>query len=315
MAAHTYGQAINLLSIILIPFVAVKHWGEVAYGVWLTITAITQLFSLIDMGWTQAIQNQLCLKTNRSKIEARIIIWFVMKNFLKKWISGIVLISVIGLYLWEHGDIIGFNRENEEIVLAFLSLSMSASLQPIINIYSAVWRYIGGNEKGIIITNSGRLLEILIIILMAYWGFSIDCVALTILIIKILIILSILYHIDNILKRECIFKACKKTKIDRNELRFMKKAASGFNLYMISQQLFLNGPVIIISMILGPVTAAVFSASRTLSRLPVLPISMFLLSINQGLTEYAAHQKYEKIRKTTIKMITINVIAWDYDKK
>jgi O-antigen/teichoic acid export membrane protein len=67
--------------------------------------------------------------------------------------------------------------------------------------------------------------------------------------------------------------------------------------------------VLLISAVLGPVPSAVFAACRTLSRLPVQPLTILLSSLNPELTELIAKRQFTQLNSIVRKLVVLAMSA------
>jgi O-antigen/teichoic acid export membrane protein len=302
-SAHSYGQIITIISTLAGPTVAVANWGAEGFGYWVSLSALAQFFSLSDLGASTALANQLCLKSNRSIEEAYRLTRNVIINYIKNAAISLAIILDVAFFLVFYYSYHIPTQSAFILAFTFAAIAFSATLQPAIGIYSAAWRFIGRNEVGIFISNTTRLLEFLIFIGIALLGKQMLIAAIAVAILKTLTSLIMYFHIPSLIKQGKDILILSQNTQPHIELNKLTKAGHGFTLISLSQQLTLQGPVLLISVILGPVQAAVFAACRTLSRLPVQPLTVLLASLNPELTELIAKKHYKQLKIIVFRML------------
>jgi len=328
LSAHSYGQLITISSTLLLPTIAVTRWGAEGYGYWVSLSAVAQFFALSDLGASVALANQLCLKSNRTSEEA----WMLVRAVIHEFIKNSIYASIIILMIAFAGNFYLVGMETEkltiEMVVSFALLAFSQAFQPLLVIYGAIWRFKGKNEVGIFINNTIRLLEFAAITLTAMAGNGLLESAVVALIFKLIAVIIIIFHMRKQMKKKPPVEVSKLRKYIRNQLKQkknievtefrkesssevepVKKAGHGFMLMTLSQQLSLQSPVLLISAILGPVQSAVFVSCRTLSRLPVQPLTVLLASINPELTDLIVKKQNHKLIRVVsiISLITVSL--------
>ncbi len=302
-SAHSYGQIITIISTLAGPTVAVAYWGAEGFGYWVSLSALAQFFSLSDLGASTALANQLCLKSNRSIEDAHRLTRNVIINYVKKAVISLAIILAVAFLLALYYSYHVATQSAFILAFTFSALAFSAAFQPAIGIYNAAWRFIGRNEVGIFISNTTRLLEFLMIIGIALLGKPMLIAAIAAALFKILISLIMYFHIPSLIKQGKDIQILNQNTQTHIELNKLTKAGHGFTLISLSQQLTLHGPILLISAILDPVQAAVFAACRTLSRLPVQPLSVLLASLNPELTDLIAKKHYKQLKIIVFRML------------
>jgi O-antigen/teichoic acid export membrane protein len=302
-SAHSYGLIISIISTLAIPTVAVGSWGGEGFGYWVSLSALAQFFSFSDLGASTALANQLCLKSNRSIEDAYILTRSVIINYNIKVAIVLAIILAVAFFLALYYSYHVTTQCAFILAFTFVALAFSAALKPAIGIYTAAWRFIGRNEVGIFISNTTSLLEFLLIIGIALLGKQMLIAAIAVALLKILISLMMYFHIPSLIKQGKDIQILSQNAQTHIELNKLTKAGHGFTLISLSQQLTLHGPVLLISVILGPVQAAVFAACRTLSRLAVQPLSVLLASLNPELTELIAKKHYKQLKIIVFRML------------
>ena len=283
-------------------------WGVEGFGYWISLSALAQFFSMCDLGVSIALANQLCLKQDRSAGDALRLIRSAILDFVRNGVISIIFILIISLLI----SVYYLREENSEkayfLSITFVALAFSAAMQPAQAIYCAAWRFIGKNEIGIFILNTVRLLDFGILIVVAFSDGGMLVAATAVAVLKFLLILIFYYHLPSLVLNNKNNLSFNEKIIIHKELSEVKQAGHGFTLISMSQQMTLHGPVLLITAILGPVFAAVFAACRTISRLPVQPLTVLLASLNPEITDLIAREKYQQLR-VIVRRVLLGVVV------
>lgn len=288
LGAHGFGQAITIISTILIPAIAIRNIGADSYGIVLTITGITQLMLLADLGVTMALANHICLLPEGQQAEAKQIAAQTQILAIRNSLFFLsVFFAILCAYYY-------FNLRQTstgvEIALCCLFFAINSALQPAVNIYSAAQRHQGNPDKAIYFVNIGRLFELSSYIA-AYTIFNnIAAIALIALSIRVL------FCGIAIAKSRKYFNEFPAVSA-QSSMQDVASAGRGLALTVSIQHLTLHAPVILISALLNPTLAAVYSSTRTLSRVAIQPIGIGLASIQHELTLYWGRGEFHIFRK------------------
>lgn len=297
--AHGYGQIITITITILTPTILLSKWGSEEFGLWVSMSAVAQFFQMADLGAGVALANQLCMKSERTKIEALKLTRSLIISYLIKAIVFISIGLMAALSFYKYNN-------NEALSITFFYLAAISCLQPAQTIYYSTWRYINKNATGIFLNNTSRLMDFLFLFILIRNNQNMLTVARDLLILRLTYTVLILTHSIFILRSS--LSSVERSMVDcKQEIAIIKRAGYGFSFISLSQQLNLHGPTIIISSILGPLSAAVFTACRTISRIPAQPLNVFLSSINPELTNLIAKKDTKNIRKLTRRSAVIAI--------
>jgi O-antigen/teichoic acid export membrane protein len=307
MSAHGYGQVVTILSALIIPSVTVARWGAEGFGYWVTLTALAQFFLMADLGAAAALSNQLCLKFARTQDNAWTLTRSVLRNYLAKATVAAGIIIIIALFVWYYYERRLATEQSVKLSITFVLLALSSTMQPVISVYCAVWRFIGENAVGIFISNTVRLIEFMVIVVCVLLRKESIIVAAAIFVLKVISVIVASFHASILLKGN---SSLSQYRDDAHaEFHSLKQAGHGFALISLSQQMALHVPTLLISAILGPVFAGVFAASRTISRLPVQPLTVVLTSLNPELTELIAKEQYERLRLIVRRVAVLAIVS------
>ncbi|MDO9030795.1 MAG: hypothetical protein Q7V09_10215 [Hydrogenophaga sp.] len=300
VGAHGFGQAITLVSTLLIPAIAIRSIGPDSFGILLTITGISQLLLFADLGISHSLANHICMLPQARSSEARATIIKTRKLALKY-----SLISTLVFFLLSAGYFV-FNAntgiEKTDIIVCYILFSISASLQFTINLFGAVQRYQDKPDAAVYFTNICRLVEVTALVTAYLLSTNLVVIALCALSARILT-----SAIAN--KRVNAFiNALPHTDNDQS-IKDIALAGKGIALTRTIQHLTLHAPVILISAVISPTTATLFSTTRTLSRLAMQPISIGIASIQHEWTMYWARNEQKTFHRLTTITLLVSVLT------
>ncbi len=246
---------------------------------------------LADLGVTLALANHICLLPEGQNAEAKQIATQTQKLASR---NALISLSTFALILCAY-YFVNLRQANNglEIALCCFLFAINSTLQPAINIYCAAQRHQGNPDKAIYFINIGRLFE-LISYIVAYILFkNIAVIALIALTIRIL------YCGIAISKAKKYFSQFSgaSTNISVHEIT---SAGRGIALAVSIQHLTLHAPIILISALINPTLAAVYSSTRTLSRVAIQPIGIGMASIQHELTLCWGRGEFHTFKKLAI---------------
>lgn len=298
LGAHGFGQGVTVLSTVLIPAIAIRNVGADSYGLILTMTGITQLLLFADLGITLAAANQICLFPANQQDRVSAFVHHIQKIATKNTLLSLTLF--IGLLSAYFAVELNHSPNGVEIAVSCLLFGISSALQPVINMYVAAQRHQGHPDKAVYFLNIGRLFTLLSFVI-AYAMFEN-----LVVIAACSLAVRALYSAYAIIRSRNYFHGLP----DQNthsSLGEVQTAGHGLAITGALQHLTLHAPVILISLLLGPALAAVYSSARTLSRVAIQPIGIGLASLHHELTILWSQQAFRTFKKLTLLATGISV--------
>lgn len=274
--ANAYGQLITVVTQLAGVPLFLYFWGVELYGEWLILSAIPAYLSLSDIGFASVAANDMTMrmakKDKKGTLEVYQSIWI--------FICGISIIVGCGLTVLIESiplnDIFSISNisiENTRNALIAMMLYVLIGLQ--IGVLSAAFRSVGRYAFGTMINNTIRLTEWLASIVALGLGGSVFAIAMTMLAVRFTGLITmwvILRGQEHWLKLG--FKEASVQKV-----RDLFKPAVAFMAFPLGLAFSLQGVVLLIGTMLGPVAVVIFSTYRTLTRLLV----QFITVINQAI--------------------------------
>ncbi len=163
----------------------------------------------------------------------------------------------------------------DEAVLVLIGLALAVALGFTSGVFAAGFRCCERNALGIMLTNMARLADVVLsaAILMAGQGPAAVCLGLVSTRVALLVVQCI--WLPNI--GPWLFTP--NVQADKNIVRRLFLPAIGFLAFPVGNALALQGPILIIGLVFGGPAVAMFSALRTLARIPIQITSLFNASV------------------------------------
>jgi len=261
--ANSLGRVVTtLIQLISVP-VFIQHWGASKYGEWILLSTIPNYFALSDIGFGSVAGNEMTVLMAKQRVDD------ALEIFQSVWIlttcasicAGILLL--IGIWFtplenWLH--LRSFNRNEAHRVILFLGISVLLSMQE--TLFQAAFRSIGRYAYGTAMKNLFVLASFGVILLPLSLGVSPSGVALC-------------YLLTNAIGT-CMF-----CRLLRNKVPWIKfgvkqaslRAIRSLSMPAVSMMslpfcnlLSVQGILVVIGHMLGPVAVVTFSTARTVSR-------------------------------------------------
>ena len=261
--AGTFGRVASaLMQIITIP-VVLTHWGTALYGEWILLNTIPTYFGLSDIGFGSVAGNEMTMLVSAGKKDE------ALNVFQSVWILTTVISSSIGLLLlvgiwiipldrWIHVRILSVHQVR--IIVLLLGLSVLASMQE--TLFHGAFRCVGKYPFGTFAKNLLSLASFAFGTLAVIFGAQPTQVAL-------------IYMIANatgtivlwqLLKREIPWIRFGVKHASWSVIRSLSSPAISFMSFPVANLITIQGILLVIGSVLGPVAVVVFSTARTISR-------------------------------------------------
>lgn len=266
LAANTFGQAVTIGSQILLTPLFFKYWGAAKYGEWLILSSIPAYLSMADLGIGSAAGNEM---TMRAGAGDRVGAQQTFRGAGLVFAGASVLVLLIGLlaaaYSYHSRQSGNSLIAPQEAALVMIGLSLSVLLGFGNGLVFAGFRCSEHNALGISLGNVSRLAEALVMgaLLIAQQSPVVLCFgALLAKLVTLGIQVVILRRISPWLHHP-------RAPADKTLVKRLIGPSVGFMAFPLGHALALQGPILVIGAVLGSPAVAMFSAMRTLARLPV----------------------------------------------
>jgi O-antigen/teichoic acid export membrane protein len=261
--AGTFGRIFTtLIQVISVP-VVLTHWGAPLYGEWILLNTIPSYFALSDVGFGSVAGNEMTMLVAADKRQEALEVFQSVWTLTTTISSFIGILLLIGIWIapldrWVHVRILSLH--DVRVIVLFLGLSVLASMQE--TLFQAAFRCVGKFAFGsfaksilVLFTFAATLVAIIL-------GEPPVRVALIGLIVNGLATL-ILWRL---LKREIPWIEFGVRHAKWNAIRRLASPAISYMSFPIGTALTLQGILVVIGFVMGPLAVVVFSTARTISR-------------------------------------------------
>jgi O-antigen/teichoic acid export membrane protein len=266
LAANTMAQGITVLAQLLLTPLFFRQWGAGTYGEWLLVSSIPAYLAMADMGIGTAAGNDMAMQAGAGRWQsARATYLAALK------VSGLAALGVacvgtlVGLAL-AHG--LGLQVQHMAQADAgwlALLLSLNVGLGFGGNVVSAGYRAAGANARGIMWGNAARLLDVMSTAALLLLGHPPLHVCVASVLIKAVLLVVQAQALRPLAPELCHGPAQAEVGLVKRLLR----PSLAFMVLPLGNALALQAPLMVIGRVIGPEAVAIFSAMRTLSRIPM----------------------------------------------
>lgn len=266
LAANGFGQAVTIGTQLLLTPLYFHHWGASLYGDWLMLSAIPAYLALADLGVSSAAGNEMAMRAG-ARDHAGAQATFRGAQGVS-WLAALLalLLGAIAAGLTWGGALPASPRLGVEASVAIvLGLAAQVALGFSGAVVQAGFRCAGFNAFGTTWSNLARLAEAAVAALVLVRGLSPLTLCLLTLAVRALM-LAVQWVL---LRRRCDWLFQPRVPADAQLLRRLLWPSLAFMAFPVGYAIALQGPIVLIGALHGSAAVAVFSAMRTLARLPV----------------------------------------------
>jgi O-antigen/teichoic acid export membrane protein len=276
LAANAFGQVVTVGTQLLLTPLFFWKWGAGLYGEWLILSSIPAYLTMADLGLGSAAGNEMTMRAGAGDHSGaqktyRGAMWVGLWAGSAVLLVGVFLAVMAACFQIPHTKLI--TAQDSAFVIVLLSLNVAMGFQG--GVISAGFRAAGYNAQGIMLSNTSRLMEALVMGAMLILGQGPLILGAAALGIKG--IMLVVQHIW--LKRLCTWLFVPKVPADLHMVKRLLAPSLGFMAFPLGNALALQGPILIIGHALGGPAVAIFSAVRTLARLPIQIANIFNSSV------------------------------------
>lgn len=271
MSAQIYSQAVTFViqlgSVPLLIFL----WGIETYGVWLILTAIPTYLAFSDFGFTFIAKNDMAMHVSADRRDDALVTFQSILALLLLVIvsAGLLLFAVLAWVPLADWLNLGGERGDTAILVLGAQI-LSVLLYQLCLLFYAGVRCEGRAATETYFAASWRLADALVIIGVAAAGGGLGLAALAGLGVRIVNLLVLARW----LSRTTPWLSIGFEKADRKRIRALAGPSLTYMLVPVSNALLIQGPIIILGAISSPATVALFSVTRTVTRLGMAAANM-----------------------------------------
>lgn len=299
-SAHGYGQLVTVLTNFILPSVLIKSLGVDDFGFWVVAGAVSQFIMYSDLGFGAALANLLAIKNknntvnykSKRKIIFTILVLGAIVGFLSALIATAILLLLSNKLFSQYEGIKNINY----VLLFVMMVAGLNSVNSIVIVCSRIENKLAG---GIIFTNTVRLIEGFAIIISSILSGSLVVVSFSYFSIRFLYFIGVVSYVVRVYgipvgRRDYIRLYF--------EIKSLKKAAIPHFTSGVSQGFSIHAPILLVGYFMGPVSAAIYSVTRAMCRIPVQFIGIFLSSVAPHLTNVGINS-IKKLKNLTYKLV------------
>ncbi len=261
--ANTFGRVLaTVIQVVSVPMF-LRHWGASLYGEWLVLIAIPSYFALSDIGFGSVAGNEMTMLMASNKADE------ALEVFQSVWVLTTVISCTVGALLFGCVWFVPFNRwlhlqtlstRDVRLIVLYLGISVLFTMQE--TIFQAAFRCVGRYAFGTTVKNVIAFLAFGLILIPLVMGATPVTLALTQLVVNFIgtiLIWALLAHEIKWIRfgvRHARWAA----------IRRLTGPAVSMISVPISTALSLQGMVLVVGSVLGPVAVVTFTTARTISR-------------------------------------------------
>jgi O-antigen/teichoic acid export membrane protein len=273
MAANAFGQAVTIVTQVLLTPLYFRLWGAELYGTWLLLSSIPAYLAMADMGVGSAAANEMTIRAGAGDYPGA---QGTYRSALYIAVAASAIAASVGMgfaLFWHLPQPSPISQRDAQFAIALLSLNVAQGFFG--SVISGGFRAAGRNALGISLTNVGRMLEAVAagVVLVLHQGLLTLCVT-TVLLRTLMLLVQLRW-----LRYICPWLFTPRVPAERGLFRRLIKPSLGFMLAPLSSALALQAPLFLIGTILGAPAVAMFAATRTLARVPLQLVNLINTSI------------------------------------
>jgi O-antigen/teichoic acid export membrane protein len=263
LSANAFGQLVTLVSQFVGLPVFLNYWGIQLYGEWLVLSAIPAYFALSDVGFSSVAANDMTiLMASNDRAGAQNVfqsVWLLISAFSLVSLTLVAyFVWLTPIHLWMNFQLL--SHDQASTILFILACYVLVGIQG--GLIQAGFRCIGKFALGLWYANLLRLFEFSAVILTVFLGGSPVQAAKTYLLARCFgtLIIAVL------MLREIRWLKFGFGDANYSTVRRLTKPAIAFIAFPLGNALSLEGFILVIGNILGPIAVVTFSSLRTLTR-------------------------------------------------
>lgn len=263
LVAQGCGQIITIvIQIVSIPLF-LSFWGTHLYGEWILLTTIPAYLSLSNLGFGDAAATEMTLNVAQKNIKRAIEVYqstWILMTFISLFVTlaVITLVFLFPIHNWFRLTLISESQAKMLVILLALQVIFMQQR----TLLNALYRSNGFYAKGVNVGNVLRLFEFAVSAVVIWRGGNPVQVIASILIIQVIGNGYIRFDV----RRLSSWMEWGWSHANTTTLKRIAGPALGFMGFPLGHALSLQGMVMVIGLVLGPVAVVLFSTTRTLTR-------------------------------------------------
>lgn len=262
-AAQGFGQAISLIiQVVSIPLF-LHFWGKTLYGEWILLSTVPAYFAFSDLGFANAAGNEMTMRVARGDRPGALVVFqsaWVLVTALSLALTALLMVAAYFVPLIHWLNLNTLSHGEVTLVALILVVQFFFDLQT--SLLGIAYRCDGHFAAGTMIRNTIRLSEFLAGAVVVCLGGHLVLFALATMLTRMvgngLTILDI--------RRRSPWLVMGWRHADLPTLKGMLSPALSFMGFPLGNALSLQGMVVVVGNVLGPVPVVAFSTARMMSR-------------------------------------------------
>lgn len=276
VGAQGYSQGVTIVTqLVTIPLL-IATWGTESFGAWIALTSIANYLSLADLGMGTVAANAMTIKfaegdwagVKRTHSTSAAVILGSAFLFLAMLIAVAVLVPLASIF-----NLSSITEFDASMTFALVGISAAISLG--FGVSGAAMRATGRYWLIVTTNATNRLITMLMIGAIAFWGGNLVDAALASVALSIVMLGGASVWIY--LKEPWLFP--KLELIDKIEAKFLVVPSLSYMLFYLNNLLSIQGVNMVVSATLGPSSIVVVQAIRTLTRMGRMLVAMAVHSV------------------------------------
>lgn len=295
LAAFLTGQGVAIITQLLVPpfFLHRYPHGVEVYGEWVALTASVTYLNTLNYGIQNYANNQMAIHYNRGEVEEAKAVQASAVRLLLAAVAGIGALAATVLLMpvsrWLGLTTIGSLAASTTIFLLILQILVIWAFLLLANSYMVI----GQAHRGVIWMNAQRLTAVLAMAVCLWHRAPFPVLALVQLVSAVLY--TILVAIEVRIRAPILLPALRYG--CWRQARSMIKPSAWFAMIAVSGFLWMQGPILLIQKILGPVAVAVFALSRVLFNMSRQLLVVVTYAISQEITHLVGQRNWQQLRR------------------
>ena len=263
VSASAFGPFVSVfVQLVSVPLL-LKSWGAERYGEWLLLSAVPSYLSMSDFGFATAAANQMTMQVAAGNRPAAVQTFQSMLALLSSIAAVAFALAAIAARSLPVGPLLHIRSlRPAEIASVLLILSVYSLTSLHCGLMSAGFRCDGNYARGVVMQTGTRLCENLALISAVFFGSGVLKASWALLLVRLAgtVWMAIQLH------RRSPWLSLGVTHASPRVIRRLFAPAVSFMAIPIGNGLSLQGTILVVGHVLGPVAATAFSTIRTLTR-------------------------------------------------
>lgn len=274
--ANTFGKVLaTVIQIVSVP-VLLHHWGTGLYGEWILLSSVPTYFAMSDIGFGNVAGNDMTMLVAAGKTDEALDVFQSVSLFITSVslaVCGLLVLGVWFLPIERWLQIHTLSLHDARLVLLFLGVSALLSLQE--GLFWGCFRCVGKYAKGTMAKSVVLASSFVGLVTAASFGASPLQVAFIIALINAVGTLSLWW----LLRREISWLRYGLSHARWDTIRRLFWPAVSYMSFPISNILNIQGMLVLVGHIFGPVGVVTFSTARTISRSVLQALALINASV------------------------------------